>query len=96
MNLFARHARVREAQARLRLARREVQEPVAALLVRGYTYPLTTLGVAAGVGFVAGCVGGGRAAPARAAAPLLRGGLFELLLQGARWFATTLEDDDTP
>ncbi len=54
MNVFRQRTRVRMAQARMAAARRELSRPAGALLERGRGYPLTTVGVAAGAGFVLG------------------------------------------
>jgi hypothetical protein len=54
MNLFKHIARVRAAQARMELARDAIAEPAAALLARSERHPLTTVGAAAGAGFVLG------------------------------------------
>jgi hypothetical protein len=45
---------VDEAQARVQLAREELAVPAQALLERGQRNPLSTVGIAAGAGFVLG------------------------------------------
>lgn len=45
---------VHAAQSRVEEARHELAVPAQALLARGQRYPLTTVGVAAGAGFVLG------------------------------------------
>jgi hypothetical protein len=45
---------VRAAQSRAQEARRELAAPAQALLARGQHHPLTTVGIAAGAGFVLG------------------------------------------
>jgi len=54
MSLIKRLHAVREAQGRAQDAREELAVPAHALLARGQRYPLTTVGVAAGAGFVLG------------------------------------------
>ncbi|TBR35821.1 MULTISPECIES: hypothetical protein [Dyella] len=57
MSVFKQVNRVREAQARVVLAREAVAEPATALLDRARGRPLTTVGVATGLGFVLGQLG---------------------------------------
>lgn len=52
MGIFSSMAKVTEARARVAVARAETVEPAAALIARGYEYPLTVLGLAAGSGFL--------------------------------------------
>lgn len=54
MSLIKQLHAVREAKARAQDARGELAVPAQALLSRGQRYPLTTVGVAAGAGFVLG------------------------------------------
>jgi hypothetical protein len=54
MSLIKQLHAVREAQGRAQNAREEVAVPAQALLSRGQQYPLTTVGMAAGAGFVLG------------------------------------------
>ncbi len=54
MSIFDRIGKVKAAQARMTLARHELSTPTAALLARGHAHPLTTVGAAAGAGFVLG------------------------------------------
>ena len=50
MGIFSSMARVTKARAEVALARQQTVEPAAALIARGYEYPLTVLGIAAGSG----------------------------------------------
>ena len=86
MSLFADIARVREAQLRLAVARDELSVPAAALLARGHRYPLSTVGVAAGAGFVLGRL---KLSPLRVPglSSLLSGGLAELMAYGSQLVA---------
>ena len=54
MSLIKQLQAVREAQDRTQVARAELAVPAQALLARGQRHPLTTVGVAAGAGFVLG------------------------------------------
>lgn len=54
MSLFKQLKAVRVAQVRAQHAREELALPAQALLARGQRYPLTTVGMAAGAGFVLG------------------------------------------
>lgn len=54
MMIFRRLASVRAAQIQATLARQGLNTPAAALLTRGRGHPLTTVGAAAGTGFVLG------------------------------------------
>jgi DUF883 C-terminal glycine zipper region len=83
MNIFDRVAKVNAAQARMAVARRELSPPAAALLVRSHRHPLTTVGAAAGAGFVLGSL---NVHPLRVPGlgPLLSGGLAEAVAFGTR------------
>lgn len=50
MGIFNSMARVTKARAEVALAREATVQPAAALIARGYEYPLTVLGIAAGSG----------------------------------------------
>jgi len=50
VGIFNSMAMVTKARAEVALARQQTVEPAAALIARGYEYPLTVLGVAAGSG----------------------------------------------
>jgi hypothetical protein len=50
MGIFNNMARVTKARAEVAVAREKTVEPAAALIARGYEYPLTVLGLAAGSG----------------------------------------------
>lgn len=86
MNLLARLGEVRAAQARVAAHRADVAAPAAALLARGRQHPLLMLGAAGGAGFVFGRLD---ANPLQlpGLGALLRGGLAEVLAQGARLLA---------
>lgn len=86
MNIFRQRARVREAQARMGKVRRELTTPAASLLARGHAYPLTTVGVAAGAGFVLGNL---NVHPLRVPGlgALLGGGMAEAVAQATRLIA---------
>ncbi|MGC1550935.1 MAG: hypothetical protein WA777_20620 [Rhodanobacter sp.] len=86
MSIFKQVDRVRVAQARVASHRAEMATPAAALLARGHRHPLTTLGAAAGAGFVLGNL---NVHPLRipGLGGLLRGGLAEAVAQGARLIA---------
>jgi len=83
MSIFKQVGRVRTAQARVAAHRAELATPAAALLARGHRHPLTTLGAAAGAGFVLGNL---NVHPLRipGLGGLLRGGLAEAVAQGVR------------
>lgn len=86
MSLLKQKARVQAARLRVRAARHELGTPAAALLARGREYPLTTVGTAAGAGFVLGSL---NVQPLRipGLASLLGGGLAEAVAHGARLIA---------
>lgn len=86
MSVFKQVANVREARLRMSAARRAVQSPAAALLVRGHRYPLTTVGAAAGAGFVLGTLD---VHPLRVpgVSSLLGGGLADAVSYGTRLIA---------
>ncbi len=86
MNVFKKVANVREARLRMSVARQAVQQPAAALLVRGHRYPLATVGTAAGAGFVLGSL---NVHPLRVpgVSSLLGGGLAEAAAYGMRLIA---------
>jgi hypothetical protein len=50
MGIFKSMARVTKARAEVAIAREQTVQPAAALIARGYEYPLTVLGIAAGSG----------------------------------------------
>ena len=54
MSLFKQLQAVHAAKDRAQAAREELAVPAQALLARGQRYPLTTVGMAAGAGFVLG------------------------------------------
>ena len=86
MGLLRNRKRVRRARERMTLAQAELKVPAEALLARGRRYPLTSVGSAAGAGFVLGKLNvhplhvpglGG----------LLSGGLAEAVALGTRLIA---------
>lgn len=86
MSLFAQLARVKVARAEMDLARKEFSAPASALLARGQQNPLTTVGAAAGAGFVLGTF---NVHPLRVPGlgSLLGGGVAEMVAHGARLIA---------
>jgi hypothetical protein len=74
------------ARARMIAARHELSTPTAALLARGHAHPLTTVGAAAGAGFVLGRL---NVHPLRipGLGSLLGGGLAEAIAYGTRLVA---------
>jgi hypothetical protein len=92
MSLFKQLKRVEQARLRVAMHRHQLAKPAASLLVRGYRYPLSTMGVAAGAGFALGSAGVG---PLRVPglASLLSGGLAEIVAQGTRLIAELGMDD---
>ena len=86
MSVFDQFAKVQAAQLRMSAARHELTTPAAALLARGHAHPLTTVGVAAGAGFVLGSL---NVHPLRVpgVGPLLSGGLADAVAFGTRMIA---------
>jgi hypothetical protein len=86
MRVFEQLAQVQAAQRRTAQAREALRTPVSALLERGHAYPLTTMGAAAGAGFVLGSLD---VHPLRVpgVGPLLSGGLADALAFGTRMIA---------
>jgi hypothetical protein len=86
MRLFRQIKRVREARDRVATHRQDMAVPAAALLQRGYEHPLTTVGAAAGAGFVLGALGVG---PMRVPGltSMVSGGLAEAVAYGTRLIA---------
>ncbi len=86
MSVFDQLAKVQAAQLRMSAARHELSPPAAALLARGHAHPLTTVGVAAGAGFVLGTL---NVHPLRVpgVGPLLSGGLADAVAFGTRLIA---------
>jgi len=86
MSLFRQIGKVRAAQARVAAHRAELATPAAALLARGHRHALTTMGAAAGAGFVLGSL---NVHPLRVPGlgALLSGGLAEAVAQGTRLIA---------
>jgi hypothetical protein len=86
MSIFQRIGKVKAAQARMTRARHELSTPAAALLARGHSHPLTTVGAAAGAGFVLGRL---NVHPLRipGLGSLLGGGLAEAVAYGTKLVA---------
>jgi hypothetical protein len=86
VSVFDQFAKVQAAQLRMSAARHELSTPAAALLARGHAYPLTTVGAAAGAGFVLGSL---NVHPLRVPGmgPLLSGGLADAVAFGTRLIA---------
>ena len=86
MKVFDQLTKVRAAQLRMSVARQALSTPAAALLARGHQHPLTTVGAAAGAGFVLGSL---NVHPMRVpgVTPLLSGGLAEAVAFGTRLIA---------
>lgn len=86
MSLFKQLARVDKARQRVARHREEMATPAAALLERGYHHPLTTVGAAAGAGFVLGSLGVG---PLRVPGLItsVSAGLAEVVAYGTRLIA---------
>ncbi|HEY0197336.1 MAG TPA: hypothetical protein VGC19_02185 [Rhodanobacter sp.] len=86
MSIFQRLSRVKMARARMTAARHELSTPTAALLARGHAHPLTTVGTAAGAGFVLGRL---NVHPLRipGLGSLLGGGLAEAVAYGTKLIA---------
>jgi hypothetical protein len=86
MNIFQRAGKVRAARQRAAAARHQLEQPIAALLARERAHPLTTVGTAAGAGFVLGRL---NVHPLRVPGlgALLSGGLAETVAFGARLIA---------
>lgn len=86
MSIFRQAANVRMAKLRAQAARHAVGKPTSALLARERKYPLTTLGGAAGAGFVLGTL---NVHPLRVPglSALLGGGLAEVLAYGTKLIA---------
>lgn len=84
MKLFAEVTEVKLAQARVRAARNALGEPVSAIFERSDRHPLTTVGIAAGVGFALGSL---NLHPLRTpiVGPLLGGGLADAAAFATRW-----------
>lgn len=83
MSLFKKVAEANAARAEMTLARLEVAVPARALLARGQRYPLTSVGAAAGAGFLLGTF---NIHPLRVpgVSSLVGGGLAEIVLQGSQ------------
>lgn len=86
MNVFDQTAKVRMARLRVSAARQQLGTPASALLARGQRHPLTTVGTAAGAGFVLGSL---NVHPLRVSGlgTLLGGGLAEAVAYATRLIA---------
>lgn len=83
MKVLDKLAKVKTAQRQMTAARQDVSTPMAALLDRGHRHPLTTVGLAAGAGFVLGSLNVS-AMRVPGLGPLLGGGLAEAVSLGTR------------
>lgn len=92
MSLVKQLQAVRSAQTRSQQARQELAVPAQALLSRGQRYPLTTVGMAAGAGFVLGQL---NVHPLRVPGlgALLSGTVAELVGQATRLLAEFAQDN---
>lgn len=86
MKVFDKLAQVKLAQLQMAAARQDVATPVASLLDRGHRHPLTTVGMAAGAGFVLGSLNVS-ALRVPGLGPLLSGGMAEAVSLGTRLLA---------
>ena len=86
MGLFKQLERVRKARDRVALHRHEVATPAAALLARGHRHPLTTVGAAAGAGFMLGTLGVG-ALRVPGMASMIGTGIADIVAHGTRLLA---------
>lgn len=95
MSLIKQLHAVRDAQGRVQDAREELAQPAQALLSRGRRYPLTTVGVAAGAGFVLGQL---NVHPLRVPGlgALLSGTAAEVAGQAMRMVAEFMQDGTEP
>ncbi len=95
MSIFKQLHAVRVAQARSQEARQELLVPAQALLSRGQQYPLTTVGMAAGAGFVLGQL---NVHPLRVPGlgALLSGTVAEVVAQAARLIAEFVQGGFDP
>lgn len=86
MSLFTELARAKAARAEMTLARLEVAVPARALFARGQRYPLTSVGAAAGAGFLLGTL---NIHPLRVPgmSALVGGGLAEIVSHGSQLIA---------
>jgi hypothetical protein len=86
VSIFKHIGKVRAARAQVVLCRTDVSTPASALLARGYRHPLTTVGSAAGAGFVLGILGVG---PLRVPglSTLLSGGFARAIAYGTELIA---------
>lgn len=83
MKVLDKRAQVKLAQLQMTAARQAVATPMASLLDRGHHHPLTTVGLAAGAGFVLGSLNVS-AMRVPGLGPLLSGGMAEAVSLGTR------------
>jgi hypothetical protein len=86
VSIFRKAANVRMAKLRAQAARQAVGKPASALLARERKYPLTTVGGAAGAGFVLGTLNV-HLLRVPGLSALLSGGLAEVVVHGTRLIA---------
>jgi uncharacterized membrane protein YfcA len=96
MGLFKQLELVHAARKRVARHRGEMAAPAAALLERGYQHPLTTVGAAAGAGFVLGSLGVGPLS-IPGLVTTVSAGLAQAVAYGTRIIAEMgiMEDGDT-
>ncbi|QAU24620.1 hypothetical protein EO087_11975 [Dyella sp. M7H15-1] len=92
MSLFKQLERVRKARDRVAIRRDEVATPAAALLARGHRHPLTTVGAAAGAGFMLGTLGVG-ALRVPGMASMISTSMADIVAHGMRLIAELGMDD---
>jgi hypothetical protein len=92
MSLFKHIERVRKARDRVAIHRDEVATPAAALLARGHRHPLTSVGAAAGAGFLLGTLGVG-AMRVPGMATMISTGMADIVAHGMRLIAELGMDD---
>jgi hypothetical protein len=92
MSLFKHIERVRKARDRVAIHRDEVATPAAALLARGHRHPLTSVGAAAGAGFLLGTLGVG-AMRVPGMATMISTGMADIVAHGMRLIAELGRDD---
>jgi hypothetical protein len=92
MGLFKQLEKVRKARERVAVHRDEVATPAAALLARGHRHPLTTMGAAAGAGFMLGTMGVG-ALRVPGMASMISTGIADIVAHGTRLIAELGMDD---
>jgi hypothetical protein len=91
-SLFKQIEKVHKARDRVAVHRNELATPAAALLARGHRHPLTTMGAAAGAGFVLGSMGIG-ALRVPGMASIISTSIADIVAHGTRLIAELGMDD---